>query len=248
MNSYTQRAKQMGRQTRDFKLETLENQKHKIACKECSRETLHTIIASYKETGSDECGFGQSVGWTSQNQIIQCLGCESVTFREVSSCSEDCYHDYEENETIYPETIKYYPARTTGLKAINTYLLPTKLQSIYEETRLAIENEQNVLAGIGVRALIETVCKDQSATGKNLFEQINSLKEKSILTNDGADALHKLRSLGNDAAHEVKAHTKDQLLLALQIVDHMLDGTYIIPQNISQVFPIKTQATDKIDK
>ncbi len=137
----------------------------------------------------------------------------------------------------YDERITYYPGRTEGLRAINIYLLPITVQNIYQETILAIENEQNILAGIGIRALIETICKNQQAEGKNLFDKINSLKEKSILTNEGAETLHKLRVLGNDAAHEVKAHDRNQLLLALQIIEHMLDGTYIIPQKVSKIFP-----------
>ena len=115
-------------------------------------------------------------------------------------------------------------------------MLPPNVQSIYQETILAIENEQNILAGIGVRALIETICKDLSAEGKDLYNKINSLKEKSIVTKEGVDTLHKLRVLGNDAAHEVKRHNKQQLSLAIQIIEHMLDGTYIIPHKVSKVF------------
>lgn len=224
----------MGKYTRNFKLEKKDQGKHQFICKECCRETSHSIAASYKETGSEDCGGGNSVDWDSQSQIIQCLGCETVSFRVISTCSED--YDLVENGMIYNETVKYYPGRTEGLKAINVYLLPAKVQSIYKETILAIENEQNVLAGIGIRALIETVCKDQEAEGRDLFHKINSLKDKSILTGEGVDILHKLRVLGNDAAHEVKAHTKKQLFLALQIIEHMLDGTYIIPHKVSQDF------------
>jgi hypothetical protein len=114
--------------------------------------------------------------------------------------------------------------------------LPSLIQVIYEETILAIENEQNVLAGIGVRALVETVCKDNEAAGDNLYQKIDSLREKAIVTPMGAEALHKLRVLGNSAAHEVKSHNRQQLYLALEIIEHMLDGTYIIPDKVQKVF------------
>ena len=57
------------------------------------------------------------------------------------------------------------------------------------------------------------------------------------MTAEGADILHKLRVLGNDAAHEVKAHNSKQLELAMKIIEHMLDGTYIIPNKVQAVFP-----------
>lgn len=219
---------------KDFTLENNLEGTHKFICKECNRETSHQIISSYCEHGHEDHGYGNYVDWTVKNQIIQCLGCEDVSFRISSTCSED--YDYDVNGKPYHyETTKYYPSRFEGLKAINIYLLPDEVQSIYQETILAIENEQNILAGIGIRALIETICKNQRAEGKDLFQQINSLHEKSIVTKEGVDTLHKLRVLGNKAAHEVQAHNKEQLSLAIQIIEHMLDGTYIIPDKVSRV-------------
>lgn len=218
---------------KDFTLENNLEGTYKFICKECSRETSHKIISSYCENGSEDHGDGNSIDWNIKNQIIQCLGCENVSFRVSSTCSED--YDVDIDGIYHYETIKYYPSRFEGLKAINIYLLPVEVQGIYQETILAIENEQNILAGIGMRALIETICKDQKAEGKDLYQQINSLHQKSIVTKEGVDTLHKLRVLGNKAAHEVQAHNKEQLSLAIQIIEHMLDGTYIIPHKVSRV-------------
>jgi hypothetical protein len=38
-----------------------------------------------------------------------------------------------------------------------------------------MNNDQPVLTGIGIRALVETVCKDRKTKGKNLAEQIDDL-------------------------------------------------------------------------
>ncbi len=225
----------MGKLTKKFTLKPGDEKPHRLICRECGKETLHSIIYSFNEDGSEDCGGGYSVDWRCENQIIQCLGCETVSFRTVSTCSEDC--EYNDDGRYYPETIKYYPARSEGLKAIENYFLPDKVQQIYRETILSIENEQYVLAGIGIRAIVETVCKDLDAAGSNLYEKINSLKDMSIVTSEGAETLHKLRVLGNDAAHEVKAHNSQQLELAMKIIEHMLDGTYIIPRTIAHVFP-----------
>jgi hypothetical protein len=224
----------MGSVTKKFELTQGDEEKHRFVCRECSRETLHSIVASFDESGSEDCGGGNSVDWHCKNQIIQCLGCETVSFRTVSTFSEDV--EYDHDGPYYPETIKYYPGRSEGLKSIETYLLLYKIQEIYKETILSIENEQYVLAGIGIRAIVETICKDKNAAGDNLYHKINSLKEQSIVTAEGADILHRLRVLGNDAAHEVKAHNSQQLELAMKIIEHMLDGTYIIPNKVQNVF------------
>jgi hypothetical protein len=56
------------------------------------------------------------------------------------------------------------------------------------------------------------------------------------LTKDGADILHKLRTLGNDAAHEVKPHSLQELGLAFDVVDYLLLGVFILPVNAKKTF------------
>lgn len=224
----------MGKIEKSYSLEASVPGKHRFICRECSKETVHVIVAAYTENGSEDCGGGNSVDWQKVDQIIQCQGCESVSFRVISTNSED--YDCDPDGVTLNESVTYYPGRSAGLKAIDSYLLPQGVQDIYQETVLAIENEQSILAGIGVRALIEMICKDLNAEGANLHAKINSLLVKSIVTPDGVATLHTLRVLGNDAAHEVKKHTNKQLSLALKIIEHMLDGTYIIPSKVSEAF------------
>ncbi len=226
----------MGKITRKFDLTHEDEAKHQFICKECNRETAHKIIASYDERGTEDCGGGNSVDWHDGNQIIQCLGCETVSFRSVSSFSEDV--DYSvDGEAYYPEKVKYYPARSEGLSSIETYMLPPEIQGIYAETILAIESEQHILAGIGIRAIVETVCKERKATGDDLYKKINDLKAQSLVTPEGADILHKLRVLGNASAHEVKPQDSKQLALAMKIIRNLLESTYIIPTQVSRAFP-----------
>ncbi len=99
-----------------------------------------------------------------------------------------------------------------------------------------MNNEQPVLAGIGIRALVERICKDKQAPGGNLVEKINDLVKLGVLTQDGATILHKIRTLGNDAAHEVKPHKPEQLRLALDVCEHLLQGVYLLPHHAKQTF------------
>lgn len=225
----------MGEITQAYKLITDDESKYRLYCKECSGLTIHSIVSSFNESGSEDCGGGQSVDWNCKNQTIQCLGCQTVSFRSVSTFSEDI--EYDHDCTYHPETIKYYPSRVEGVKSLESHLLPYTIQQIYKETVLSLENDQFILAGIGIRAIVETICKDLEAEGRDLHKKINALKERSIVTQEGADTLHKLRVLGNSAAHEVKAHNSQQLELALQIIEHMLERTYIIPARVESVFP-----------
>ena len=99
-----------------------------------------------------------------------------------------------------------------------------------------MNGDQPVLSGIGIRALIETTTKERNANGKDLMEKINDLVTQGVLTKDGADILHKLRVLGNKAAHEVKPHSTDQLDLAMDVIEHLLKGVYILPHHAKRKF------------
>ncbi len=99
-----------------------------------------------------------------------------------------------------------------------------------------MNNEQSVLAGVGIRTLIEAVCKNKKTLGTDLFRQIDGLVSQGLLTAEGAKILHKIRSLGNAAAHEIKPHTPEQLGLALDVVEHLLQGVYVLPHHAKKKF------------
>jgi hypothetical protein len=208
-------------------------------CGECKRSTKHKVLAGIDLVGREETEDIMIYGWDNEYQIIQCQGCERIMFRLSHMNSEDREHIDGPNglEEEYLTTENYYPNPEKSRIALSDdHLLPEKLQRIYTETLGALNGTSPILTGIGLRAIIETVCKDQSASGNNLFSQINDLVKQNVLTKDGADILQKLRVLGNDAAHEVKPHSNVHLGLAFDVVEHLLQGVYILPYHAKRRF------------
>ena len=208
-------------------------------CGVCKRNTKHKILADIELAGREETDDTLLYGWDNEYQIIQCQGCETVMFRQTHTNLEDMEHYTGQNgwEAEYIKFENYYPnPEKNRIGLSDEHLLPEKLQRIYTETLNVLNGNNPVLTGIGLRAIIETVCKDQAATGKTLYAQINSLVEQSVLTKEGAEILHKLRVLGNDAAHEVKPHSNVQMGLAFDVVEHLLQGVYILPYHAKRKF------------
>ncbi len=221
--------------TNELTLNKQQGQKVNCLCRECLRDTKHEILSEATLSGS-EGPADYSIDWSIEHQIVRCLGCETISFRKTSGCSEDVVQ-VGEDEWEYQPLIEIFPPLLDGRQPLtDATLLPDKIQRIYEESLKALNETQPVLCGIGIRAIIETVCKDKSAVGGTLFEKINSLVGLGVLTQDGADILHKLRTLGNDAAHEVKPHSLKELGLAFDVVDHLLLGVYILPEHAKKTF------------
>ncbi|HMM45323.1 MAG TPA: DUF4145 domain-containing protein [Candidatus Macondimonas sp.] len=218
--------------SKELKLNVTKDKKLLVSCGECRRKTNHTVLVSVDLSGTDEIGSGYEVHWASNHQIIQCQGCDIISFRRVNSTSEDDYIQIGPNEWEQDIHEELYPNRTEGRVPIkDIHLLPTDIERIYAETLKAMNGGQPVLSGIGIRALIETTTKERNANGKDLMEKINDLVTQGVLTKDGAHILHKLRILGNKAAHEVKPHSTDQLDLAMDVIEHLLQGVYILPHH-----------------
>jgi hypothetical protein len=139
-------------------------------------------------------------------------------------------HDQERDEEYEIEKVELYPSRVAGRhKLRQAYFLPPVVARIYDETHAALCNKQPILAGIGIRALVETVCKEKNASGANLEARIDNLVALGVLTQAGAETLHSMRILGNVAAHEVKPHSEETLNLAMDVVEHLLNDVYILP-------------------
>jgi hypothetical protein len=144
----------------------------------------------------------------------------------------------DEDEGVgYPiEKEELYPSRVAGRNKLRrSDLLPIAISRIYDETHAALCNKQPILAGVGVRALVEAVCKEEPAVGVNLEKKIDNLVTKGVLTKNGAEILHGLRILGNVAAHEVKPHSELTLNLAMEVVEHLLMDVYILPASTDKL-------------
>ncbi|MBX3640262.1 MAG: DUF4145 domain-containing protein [Nitrosomonas sp.] len=199
-----------------------------LACGTCGKVTCHrtlTLVAT-----SDESPDGDIQVWDDY-LTVQCGGCRTVSFCVQSSCSEGLEWNPRTEQEELSVTNRVYPNRIAGRSELeHSQLLPYATYRIYEETRTAISNDQPVLAGIGIRAIVETICKERAAKGGNLKEQIDDLAAAGIITEDGAQILHSLRFMGNSAAHEVKAHSQDELIIALDVAEYSLKGVYILPK------------------
>ncbi|MCB9895686.1 MAG: DUF4145 domain-containing protein [Planctomycetes bacterium] len=202
---------------------THEGEDVRCPCPDCGRDTYHTVLTNVVQLGSSE---SRSMQFWDDYQVVECKGCKRCSFRKVYADSESV--DLSRGEA--DETIEHYPQRINNRRAIpDAHLIPAEVLPIYEETLAALRSNLPILAGIGVRAIVEAVCKHVSATGRTLESRIDDLVPKGFLTSDGARVLHATRLMGNVAAHEMLAHTNDDLIKGIEIAEHLLRTVYVIP-------------------
>lgn len=243
----------MGNITFNVEENKSKSEKFRAFCATCKTETNHTVAQSVDVTGSEVIHYGpdendrDSIDWIDRYQIIQCLGCDTFSFRHKNWFSEAHEYygpdDHNDRSTIwlYPQRGKYI------LNAKDFYNSPKNLRAIYKEVVNCFNSDAPVMCAAGLRATIEGICAAQGVTDgpieitkadgilekkrkDNLEGKISGLYEKGVLTKKSADILHEHRYMGNNAVHELSRPSEEDLRLAIEIVEHTLASLYEIPE------------------
>lgn len=218
-----------------------------VICLTCKNKNNHKVLVSVDKSETEITYYDEIFSSNNSFQIIECLGCGNISFRSEQSDSES----YNEEGPLYSEIL--YPKRTIYTWNSKDFLnIPDNLRRIYRETIDCFNDENLTLCGAGVRGLVEGLCKengvidgeieitkaDGTKTTKrvdNLQGKINGLHEKGKLTKENAEILHEHRFLGNTAIHDLSSPTKEELSLALAIIEHVFDNLYEIPEKAIQL-------------
>ena len=198
-----------------------------LDCPDCGQKTAHEVMAGAILNYENGDGVN-SIQITDIHQIIKCNGCYFIRYRKI-------YYDPNYSYPDEPD-ISIYPAKR---KTLNKDI-PDFLERIYEETNSALANELPILVTIGLRSMIEAICKDiikklgSNEQGKlmeaDLYNKIISLKDKHIFNNDFKEIIDFIRKKGNDATHETKALELNRLENAMQIIENFIRHHYISPK------------------
>ena len=200
----------------------------KIFCHKCGKHTNHKVIAEEKIGNHPE----EDYHWGETHYFARCAGCDAFTYA-IETWSEDDWNPQSgEMESIW----KTYPRGATERQPIdNENELPTKVRLIYKEVIGSMNAQLPVLSGVGLRSLIESICRDQKITGGNLEKLIDGLATSGVLSKTQADILHTHRFLGNVAAHEITSAQPRELVAALEIAENILRTIYVLPKLSKQV-------------
>lgn len=197
---------------------------NKYFCRRCKGLTNHKLLFGKKISGVIE---DYHIDWIENFNTIECLGCENISFLKIYSNTDMLYHkdngefDYEEELDIYPK----YLENVEELKF--TWVLPPKIKSIYSETILALKNELYILTAGGLRTTIEAICNHLKIKRGDLSTRIDLLHSKGYLSLNESKRLHSIRFLGNDALHDVEIPKKENIIILLGIINHLLENLFI---------------------
>lgn len=222
----------------------------KSYCNKCIRPTNQVVVKEEKTSYDDGEGWWEEIDY----QIIQCSGCDEISFRRLETNPQ--IQSYDDTPQYMQELYPKRGPNSISIKNFNN--LSIKLKSLYRETIDAFNNEQLILCCGGLRALIEGICLDKAIKGvmikdrkgndalkETLEGKIEGLFESGFLTKSSATSLHELRFIGNEALHELSKPSVDEIKLAIEILESTIDNLYELHHKAMKIQMKKNIRTKK---
>lgn len=206
----------------------MNNEKERFYCKTCQRDTNHDLLYDESESMLQDNG---SKIWKCY-ETIRCLGCGTISLH-YSECHTE---NSDPHSHLLSAKSQYFPKDRFFRNPIeDVQKLPVSTQNIYFEVLSALNEDLPILTAIGLRVLIESVCRERAYTWTNLYDGIENLSVDGILSFTQVEFLHACRFMGNTAAHEIAAPSKKQLLDALDIIETLLTTMYVLPDKAKSI-------------
>ncbi len=226
--------------------------KLKATCLKCKTETNHIVLESVDINWEEILGTVDewikiTIDRYDYYQIIQCLWCDFISFRHVNYFSElQCWDDNGITEIIYPQ-------RTPNMLITKEFKkIPNIIKKIYERTIEMYNSWYYAQCAEGLRKIVESICiekdikwwnveyidkngKKKSSRSKKLIGKIVGLAEMNILTKDNANLLNIQRILGNESLHEMKDPIKEEIKIAIEIIENTLILLYDLPEKAKEL-------------
>lgn len=201
----------------------------KSLCNKCKIYTNQEIITEHVIEDTDI----YTNLWTIDKfQIVKCLGCDTIRFRKLYTDTQQDAAAAQYGYEFDGWSQELFPTRGNSTKDFSN--VPKKILSIYNETLTALFNNQAVLCATGLRAIIEGICNDRGLLIEeeevksfvSLKQKIGRLVTNGLMTAPHANILHELRFLGNYAVHQLLPPSANELKIAMDILEHMMENIY----------------------
>lgn len=199
-----------------------------LLCYYCGNKTLMKKIAGHHEKEAMEELFGydsdgnpikEVIHFENQWNLYKCPVCYEVTLERMNWCDE--YPDHIGEDILHPK-IK-----------ITSLSIPVNVKKRFEAA-LKVKNLDNEQCIMAIRRVMESICKNKGAQGRDLDSKIIDLSNKGILPPQLGNMGHLLRVLGNKAAHVDDVEFTDEVVeKAIDFISVILDYVYVIPNDIS---------------
>jgi hypothetical protein len=113
--------------------------------------------------------------------------------------------------------------------------IPEKIRGALNEAKICFSVNAFMACATMCRRTIQCACIDQGAEKDKLYDQIDELFSKGIITKQIKDWAHSIRLVGNDAAHPTNLEvSKEDSKDILDLAEQLMNILYVMPSIASK--------------
>jgi hypothetical protein len=186
-------------------------------CNSCKRETKHFVHGDFHKNENRCEDYFASI----RMLIIECCGCENLSFAQLSQNSEfyEMEYDIDIKQDVMKWEVTIFPPVSYRHPPLWFDDLPDRtLREISEEIYKSLQTGSHCLATFGSRTLIDRLIVLTVGDKGNFRNGMQALQDDGKLSQHERDILSPVIDAGNAAAHRGWAPTKEQLAIILDTV------------------------------
>jgi len=181
----------------------------RLHCNECAQVTKHKIRGACRQTGDPDDG----PSWRIVFEILECLGCDDVTFRRTFACPE--IDDLEEVRCYPPRASRKLPI---WLDAVDD----TEIQDLFREVYAALHADSRRLATMGCRAILDRALQNQVGDAGTFQNMLDELDRQRLVSRPDLETLRAVFDAGSAAAHRGHSPSIEDLDIVVSTVEHVV--------------------------
>lgn len=218
--------------------ETTKQEKIELSyCRRCGGDRHHTVIAEKDRHWSHERAvIDGGDTWS----ILECRGCENITFVHTYWCSEDWEIGDDDDQVPIVRRVLYPPSPPRPMPewASELWLSLTSgdlwVVKLHGDIYAALGTGAFSLAAMGTRAIVDFVVTSKAGDVGGFAKKLETMRANSLITEEEAQILNAAFDTGSAAAHRGYSPTREDVDLLLDITETLLRQLYIEPMRQSQ--------------
>ncbi len=172
--------------------------------------------------------------WEARFEIVECRGCDSLSFRLRSWDERHDRLDPATGELVDRiELHQYYPPPASRQRPDWLGYLPKDLQGMLGELYLALDAGSVTLPVIAARTVLDIVMREKVGDRGSFAKQLDAFCDEGHIGTRDKEILATVIESGHAAAHRGYAPTPGDVHDVLGIVEHLLERLFVHPSRIA---------------
>lgn len=209
------------------------------SCNKCLGRTKHRLIgrhgAVFDLPGYEE---DDTLYESIYYEMLLCCGCESVTFRKISTTTDP--EEFDEDGPIENKTEEYYPppmSRRQPVWLSELFRKPSSrdLYSLMTEVYAAVNADLHIIASIGVRTIIEKAMTTKVGDRGSFRKTLTEFQERGYIATKETKFLERTIDAGSASAHRAYRPSRGDLSILVDIAENLIERVFIYPEKLDAV-------------